>query len=319
MGDPQIKIEIPEKNRDAIYLLLRDYVKDIQKGEIISKIPKSELSKISLLTLIASNASIAEIDELQTSSFLFNEICHLLKNISNNNSLSAVNLIYTDRLNPTKIWLNEVRASFLRAAVGINNYSNFVRLEQSDNPEKLDLCNHILSNAFKSKDAKFIKTFTFINKAYFEFPSSLLFTEIDQNVINIMQNDEFIKYVAFLILEPKHQFSFFLDTDPGWNDFPLKWLVSENSLTLVKDLLYYHNKKENLSQYFIQKYEDHKFEDLRNLCCSVYLNSTLSSIIAARTSLIEEAIISYMDNNYASTICLTLPLIEGIIWDFAIH
>ena len=74
---------------------------------------------------------------------------------------------------------------------------------------------------------------------------------------------------------------------------------------------------EDLSSYFVSKFDENGFKELKKIMESPTLNPPAIHIFCGIKDKIEEAISCYRSDLFASTIYTALPIIEGILWRFA--
>lgn len=115
------------------------------------------------------------------------------------------------------------------------------------------------------------------------------------------------KYLAYRIYDPLwyHQMERF---EPEYVTFRLKWI---NDTSLLDYLYKQHKKGEDVVTVFKSIYEDEdRLTKLKNAISSCPVTS-------AYGVLFNEALDSYKDNRFSVAATALLPLIEGIIWEFA--
>lgn len=115
------------------------------------------------------------------------------------------------------------------------------------------------------------------------------------------------KYLAYRIYDPLwyHQMERF---EPEYISFPLKWI---NDASLLDYLYQHHKKGKDVITVFMSIYEDDdRLARIENAISSC-------PITTAYRRLFTQAISSYRDERFCISATALLPMIEGIIWEFA--
>jgi len=136
-------------------------------------------------------------------------------------------------------------------------------------------------------------------------PQSLL--EVD-----FEKNNNWVDRVAFLIYKPEivNQESFVIYDE--WDDFPLKWSLYYKSVPEGRLVFSQYLKTKDLNFYY-SNYEVHTIKELEQVTTNKFLHKNVQD----RYPLIKEALENYQDQRYASTVLLSLSIIEGLLWDLS--
>lgn len=124
--------------------------------------------------------------------------------------------------------------------------------------------------------------------------------------------------LAFLICNVERLAFSLLQTDEAWQSFPMKWATLRLPVSVVYDLLEEHRSGEDVARYFLQKYQsDEGFHDLDGALGNPVLYHALRRFNDTWKPVVHEAIRCYQNGLYLACVYTSLPLIEGVIWDFA--
>lgn len=308
-------LNIPREHHQNINNMLLDYINDITKEEFIKELPKDDFDILGQSISCISHISPPELEELKTTE-QYTEVYNLLtksKEIGEvDNKLIE---IYEYNKNLTKELLVN-KKSELEKIILNEQYINYLKIKESL-PEK---AKKILENKLLKTNQQLVKKYNLINRELEHFEYLPLVLKLNENTLKLnLKDDDIFSYIAFLILNPKHQLLSYFVLDDNWDKFPLKWFLLNQSVSLGKSLLYYYNQGIDISSYLTDKYKDNNFEELSLLIKSNYLSPPSSHILCARKEIIEEIINCYKHKMFAASICLCFTIIEGIIWDFTIY
>jgi len=195
-------------------------------------------------------------------------------------------------------------------------YKNYSKIKEIL-PEK---AKKILEKNLLKSDKKFIKKYNLISKELEYFEYSPLVLKLNENTLKLnIKDDDVFSYITFLIIKPIHQLFSYFDLDDNWDNFPLKWYILNQPVSVGKTLLYYYNQDIDISSYLTDKYKNNNFKELNLLLKSNYLLPPSSHILCRRNESILEIINCYQNNMFSASICLCFTIIEGMIWDFSIY
>lgn len=134
----------------------------------------------------------------------------------------------------------------------------------------------------------------------------------DQVLVLRMQDGDLAEYIAYCVLHPENTLWDSQQLDESWAEFPLKWFVRDLPQSSARALFRAFKAGEDVSQVFVQRYED-------GAKATLLANEVLRMlpVLYARRGWISEAAASYDDDRFHAAVCSTLPLIEGLLWDLA--
>lgn len=228
---------------------------------------------------------------------------------------SELSTIYEKNKKFTKNWLHLKRGKIVRNILG-NQFNNYQKIKKRY-PNKAQ---KVLVSKLQTAEPKTIEVYDLINLDLLLFDSNPLILKLTPTILlGNFKDSDFFAYVSFLILYPKHQLSSFLTLDKKWEEFPLKWYAYHQPIPLIKSLFYYYKKGYDVAEYFVQKYKKNDFKQIKELINSHYLFPPNSYILSSRVEIIDEIIKCYEQKYFASSVCTSLPIIEGILWEFSIY
>lgn len=306
---------IPEEHHQHFSSLLLDSVNDITKEKFIKELPKDDLDVIGQVISCISHTCPPELEKLKTTSD-YEEVYNLLMKSKEIGKIDNQLIeIYEDNKNLTKEILSKKKIE-LEKIILHNKYKNYYKVKKNL-PAKAKI---ILEKSLLNTNKKLVKKYNLISRELEYFEYSPLVLKLNENTLKLnIKDDDIFTYVTFLILNPKHQLFSYFDLDDNWDNFPLKWYLMTQSITVGKSLLYYYNQGIDISSYLTDKYKSNNFEELNILLKSTYLSVPSSHILCSRKESIREIINCYKKNMFSASICLCFTIIEGIIWDFTIY
>lgn len=308
-------LNIPKEHHQNVNELLLDFVNDIMKEEFLKELPKDDFDIIGQSISCISHICPPELEELKTTKEYTQIYTLLIQSKEIGKIDNKLIEIYEYNKNLTKKLLLNKKTELEKTILG-KQYKNYFKIKESL-PEKAKV---ILDKNLSKSNEKLIKKYNLISKELEYFEYSPLVLKLNDNTLKLnIKDDDIFSYITFLILKPVHQLFCYFDLDNNWDNFPLKWYILNQSVSLGKSLLYYYNQGIDISSYLTDKYKENDFEELNTLLKSNYLSPPASHILCSRKESILEIINCYKNSMYSACICLCFTLIEGITWDFTIY
>lgn len=207
--------------------------------------------------------------------------------------------------------LQEIEAIIMKdKLIEVNNILGKGISEES----KTDIINKIREGCFQhQKNNSLVERYDLI-KSQLQFTNQLL-GRLNLKALSTMdfeKNQNWVERVAFLIYKPEivNQESFVIYDE--WKDFPLKWSLYYKSVPEGRLVFFQYLKTKDLNFYY-SHYEAHTIEELEKITTNRFLHKNVQN----RYPLINEVLENYRDQRYASTVLLSLSIIEGLLWDLS--
>ena len=308
---------LPEQEKQVFYPVIADYIKKLQKEELINYIPDQEKRIIAQGILLISQVSEPELEKEKYNQSFLSIYDLLIKSRDQNEIDDNLISIYGRNLRNTKNWLHLKRGKLVKKLLGkkFSNYQ-YLKQRQKDNAAK------ILASAIElacESDQELYRSLC-RNIERIQTSNSLFIGRLSNDLLQAkLEKIDLLEYIAFLIHNPKHQLISYEQLDEQWEAFPLKWCAHRMSSPEMKALFHRFKNGEDLSEVFIKKYRDDDFDTIQQLLKSTYLLLPNINILRDRINTIEEIIKCYRQQMYAASICTALSVIEGILWDFSYY
>jgi len=309
----------PEEAKKRINKIMSDFLSDEKKKRIIKEFKKEDIETMYSIIGVVSYVLNEDIDR-EKKDCEFIKILYLLEESQKNDKISDELLkIYENNLTKFQKDLENKKEVIKKEILG-SQYQNYLNLKSTN---KTDICEKIFKNNLKNADS-------ILKEKYDRVKSDLdnvtnrnfgpLLLKLSVRLLNTKVDDKYIlENYAYLIKNPEHQFLSYLYLDDKWATFPLKWLSRELNINELKLLFSLYKKENDVSIYYESKYQNNNFDNLINMMENHYLYPPISHIMCCRKKMIEEIINCYKNNYYVASICTSLPIIEGILWDFSLH
>jgi len=308
-------LNIPEEHHQNINGMLLDYVNDITKEDFLKELPEGDFDIIRQVISCISHVCPPELEELKKTSEYSLVYNLLIKSKKIGKIDHKLIEIYEHNKDLTKKILLS-KKNELEKKILYKQYKNYSKIKEIL-PEK---AKKILEKNLLKSDKKFIKKYNLISKELEYFEYSPLVLKLNENTLKLnIKDDDVFSYITFLIIKPIHQLFSYFDLDDNWDNFPLKWYILNQPVSVGKTLLYYYNQDIDISSYLTDKYKNNNFKELNLLLKSNYLLPPSSHILCRRNESILEIINCYQNNMFSASICLCFTIIEGMIWDFSIY
>lgn len=125
-------------------------------------------------------------------------------------------------------------------------------------------------------------------------------------------NQDTAELLTFAVLHPENGLPELEELSPHWETYPLKWHVRRLSMDRSRLLFQKHARGEDLSDYFVKRYSlgSERIFSAINALPGV-------PVLRERSASVHEAISAYDQGLYRAALCLSLTIIEGLLWDFA--
>lgn len=315
VDDIMNNLNIPKEHQQNINELILDFVNDITKENFLKKLPKNDFDIIGQSISCISHICPPELEELRTTKQYIEVYTLLIQSKEIGKIDNKLIEIYEYNKKSTKKLLLNKKIELEKTILG-KQYKNYFKIKEKL-PEKAKV---ILDKKLSKSNQKLIKKYNLISTELENFEYSPLVLKLNDNTLKLNIKDvDVFSYITFLILKPVHQLFCYFDLDDNWDNFPLKWYILNQPVSLGKSLLYYYNQGIDISSYLTDKYKENDFEELNTLLKSNYLSPPVSHILCSRKDSMLEIINCYQNRMYSACICLCFTLIEGIIWDFTIY
>ena len=310
---------IPKQYKENLNKILSDYLSNILKQEMLKTLPSEDREILIHAITCISHICPPELEELKNTNE-YKEVYDLLHKSKRRGKIDKRLIeIYNSNKEKAKKWLINKKEELEKIILN-DQYENYCRVREN-NPEKAkEILKKILHSKFKKCDKKIIEKYKLLCMDLKIYDHNPLFLRITPTILKLKfkDNDAF-SYITFLIIKPEHQLLSYLSLDDQWDEFPLKWFITHQPMSLVKTLFYYYKKGEDVSSFFLYQYQKNQFDKLNELLQSPYLLPPISHILCSKVDIIKELIECFKNKFFSATICLCLPLIEGILWDFATY
>ena len=260
-------LNIPKEHYQNFNELLLDFVNDIMKEEFLKELPKDDFDVIGQSISCISHICPPELEELKTTKEYTQIYTLLIQSKEIGKIDNKLIEIYEYNKNLTKKLLLNKKTELEKTILG-KQYKNYFKIKESL-PEKAKV---ILDKNLSKSNEKLIKKYNLISKELEYFEYSPLVLNLNDNTLKLnIKDDDIFSYITFLILKPVHQLFCYFDLDNNWDNFPLKWYILNQPVSLGKSLLYYYNQGIDISSYLTDKYKENDFEELNTLLKSNYL------------------------------------------------
>ena len=306
---------IPDQEKNNLLKVMNDFLFNLSKKEMIQNLPSECLVALNHGIVCLTHISEPEL-ELSKQTQEYQLIYSLLDSSKKDDSINdELKEIYKNKKLEILEWLSQ-KQNELKKIILNHQFINYENIKE-ENPEKAQI---IFSDKLEKVNPKIKKLYNQIEWDLKNFELNPLTLKLDKTLFKFKVSDiDILTYAAFLIQNPKHQLSSFLSLDDSWNTFPLKWYANNQPMPIIKALLYYYKKGHDISEYFVEKYNGNDFSEILNLLESQYLSLPTSNILCLRIKIIKEILECYSTKLFSPSICASLSLIEGILWDFSVH
>ncbi len=302
---------IPPEHRINMGNLINDFLGNIAKEKMLEQLPKDDICDLFNILRIISLVPPSYLENASKSDE-FKHIYRLLQQSITTNSISnELNSIYDTKIQGTLKILRYKQLKTIRPIMG-NQYENFKNIRKNNKAKAKEFFKKRLSEA----PEEIAKKYKFLDPN----DHHLLFVKLSMSLLQTkIKDDDFLKYIAFLIQFPEHQIINFDIYFDEWDEFPLKWYFQFLPINIGKDIfLHYREDKSCLDDFFSQIYEVNKFEKIKSFFDSAYLKPPIMHILCGRTAVIEEVLACYELKYYSAVVCVALTIIEGLLWDFSL-
>jgi hypothetical protein len=293
-----------EMNDEKLFI---NYLNSKQKDEAIKNLPQDEKLTIANVVMIMS------FSEHNNNELLNEEYKYILKLLEQSKEqkllLPEVIEIFDRNKKNTLKELSEIKQHLFESILGekLNQY-NYLKLNNKDT-EAVNLAQKCFSwQKEKHKASKFKvleKVIENLNSHFITINEDILQVKVD--------NDEnlILKGLASIIEKPIRMSFHFLELDPKWYSFPLKWYSNDLTQPELRTYFSEYKKGKNLDKYILGIVQS-KLESIENRFDSHFFRS-----FRERTKIIKSAVKNYREEMYESSIYTLFPLLEGILWHFS--
>lgn len=195
---------------------------------------------------------------------------------------------------------------------------DYLAVRDSDRPDKKKICERILLRAMEAKGNRSLVERLDEISMYAEGISHRRFFPLTPKMLGGSLGDDPIEvHHAALIHEPI-QLCVWEKWEDSWAQFPLKWAASTMPVPLLRDLFDEYSNGDDLSGFFIERYDDEGLNQLIEALGNQFLNPPSYPVLRERRPVVIEALECYEQGKYYATVSLLLAQIEGIVWDYSI-
>jgi hypothetical protein len=290
--------------------LLEEYFKEKQKHKFIEKISNDEKR---IMTTAIMVLSFSEHEDEKTHNESFKHILELLrKSQSTDSILPELTKIFENNKKKAITEIEAEKKVLFEKIIG-DKLPQYKHLTSNHTDDKAQVIEQLRQSCFKDKkNAESVfrydileKIINSINFQYVELMADLLKAKIDNNEETLLLG------LASVIENPKRLSFHNAELEPEWKTFPLKWFSHKFTLPELRYLFNLHKQGKSLDSY-IEKFVTDRMKEI-----TTKFDSHFYPEFAKRNLVLHNCIHSFEHELYASSICTTLPLIEGSIWAFA--
>jgi len=290
--------------------LLEQYFAEKQKHRQVNEISSNEKEIIFSAIMIIS---FSEHEDKTTHTDSFKQILELLKQSrSKKTLLPQISEIFE---NNTKTCIAELKAQqekVFKSIIGSKN-QEYRHLQKSDISKNKIIVEKIRLNCFNKKEnLENVFIYETLNKIIKSISLSSLFISSDLLQCKINDDENEVLYgLASIIDNPKRMSIYNIELEPKWKTFPLRWYSHKFDIPQLRKYFKLHEKGESLNR-FIEEFVSDNSNEIKKKLENHFYNK-----FANRSFVLDNCIRSHEKELFASSICTALPLIEGLIWEFA--
>jgi hypothetical protein len=134
----------------------------------------------------------------------------------------------------------------------------------------------------------------------------------DEVLLVVTKDSDLMEYLAYVIYRPENAVGPLRELEPDWEKFPLKWYRYDITLPELRAQFSAFRRGEDLSGYFVARYHAGAEKLIAESDALKHV-----AILRHRRAAIAEAFRAYDLKLYSACVCIALPIIEGMLWDFA--
>lgn len=291
-------------------LLFEEYFKEKYKGKQIEKMPNDTKSLMVSAIMIMSYS---EHEDKSTHTDSFKEIFELLKSSKEQKTIFP-ELIERFKYNINKKTqeLKQKQASIFDEIIGVK-LQEYKYLKENKPTNYDTIVEKLVNNRFALKENS---ERVFLHDIYdkiiksINFPSIVLNKELLQCKIGDDDN-ELLYGLASVIDNPQRMTSHNVELEPEWKTFPLKWYSHKLTIPELRKYFKFHKAGKSLDGFIIKFVNDNLTKITQKLDNHYYHE------FGNRAMILHNCVNSHKLKFYASSICTALPLIEGLLWNFA--
>ncbi|MGR5185633.1 hypothetical protein ACPV3S_06020 [Photobacterium damselae] len=304
---------IPSEQIENMQGIVSDYIFEQQKKRIIEKIDPRDYEVIENIMPALTYVSELDIRKAESSPD-FKLVYKLLKESKNESKLNEdLYKIYKRNRSHALNYLYINRGKTLRNILG-NQLDNFQALKRRDK-EKSKI---VLDKCISKADHEDINKLNIIDKLIIKHENFIFMLKLRESLLITDCNPgDYLQSAALLIANPKHQYLELMYLDAHWNSFPLKWYIHNQPVSYGRNVFEVYKSGGDLSNFFSVRYSGGEFDDIEKLLDSHYLVPPVSHALCCRKSVIQEVISCYRKKLFSASICTSLTIIEGMLWDFS--
>lgn len=293
--------------------LLQKYLQKQQKEQLVKSLPPEAIESLSQTMACMTFASEIEINEQKNDPLYKNTLKLLRKSKKEKLIDPELTILFNERRAFAKNHLHLKRGHLAKQILS-DQYENFKKIKKT-RPEV----------ALKLLTSKLATTTIHLREMYERVTSEIEIFEFHPMQIKLNQSllvaevkdHDILTNAAFLILNPKNQFLSALCTEKESEELPF-WYINQEPINVAKTLIFLHRKGVSLESYFTEKYAHPSgFERIVEQLDNPYLNMPTTHLLCSRKNIIREILDCHAKKMYSSSVCTSLVLIEGLIWDFS--
>lgn len=186
------------------------------------------------------------------------------------------------------------------------------------NAEKLDDAISLLNGELSRCKDKYLTTqHEHLSKSFEQIKNTAF--HIDYNLIITKLSGEYpTGRIAFLVCNPSRLCLSRLFSRDIWRRFPMKWASMNISVASLYDIVAEFEKGEDISHYFIGKYNtENGFDNFNEHVNSLVFQHALGEVSNERKLILSDISITYQRGYFPLCVYAALPMIEGMLWDIA--
>lgn len=287
------------------------------KLRMVNNFPKVDQKALFYSTTIVSNVNDRLIKKIENEPE-FKKILNLFVKSKIDKKLDPELIsIYENNTLKFKRELENKRENTFYQILG-NQLDNYNNLLNKNTKECFEKCEQIFQNCKKNNiNKELVNKLQLIDNHLELCEKNFLFNLSDEMLLVESQDIDAIKYYSVLVYQPKEISFFNVLLEDEWKKFPLRWFVFHLPITTAKNLYNMYKDGEDISNFFIQKYDEKDLDEIMNVLKNNLLNPPNVHIFCGFINKVNEAIECFKKKYYSSSIYSCLPIIEGILWSFS--
>lgn len=196
--------------------------------------------------------------------------------------------------------------------------NNYRELEKSNRANKDETCERIWISRSKSlENHDLVEDYNNLSQEVAILKSGAGFL-LREEILNIeIENTDVLERFAFLVFQPKHLTLSEMYTDSEWSNFPLKWCKNHLSIPQIKTLFDMFKDGEDVTEPYLRIVEKEGFDQISQLIDDPILRMYVYMNQPHIKGAINQAIKCHRNTMYMASVYASLPIIEGVLWEYS--